>query len=439
VSNAVETATHICRALQSASYGSVFSGGAVRDSLCGESPRDVDILTSAEPEQAIEIILALGGKALEAGTAKLIVVARINGMRFDIRSVPAQSGETFRDVIYRDSFDRDLTINSMYLDPVTGEYIDFHEGQADMKAGILRAVQSADNRIAEDPLRMMRACRFAGKFGFQVDSELAESVKRNAHRIVQPVGERLREELIKLLRTRYVENALELLHEYGLLAVAFPELEAMVEAHNGLWEHVKRVVAAIPDREAASEALLLAALYHDAGKTTTHRLNRSGRHSFYGHEVHSERMFRQRAEQLRLSNATVDDTAKLIRVHMKLHGVRLYTKRRLRKLLSDPLIQDMIVLQHADVLGKQWEAEVQAARSMQAFLKAALSEWEMSPEAQRLNSKPLLSGSALIAAGLPPGKQFGVILEGVREAQWAGEISTVDQAMALAMQLAIKA
>ncbi len=225
----------------------------MRDMLLGHRASDYDVATSATPRQVKRIfdhVLMIGAKF---GVAMVIINRRtveVTTFRSDLSYSDGRHPDGVKFVTAReDAQRRDFTINGMFYDPVSDKVIDYVGGRKDLKVGIIRAIGAPKRRFAEDYLRMLRAVRFAGRFGFGIDRATAEAIRRNAGRITKISGERIREELEKMLARKTAAASLKQLHKLGLLEAILPE----IFADAGLWLWTLRRISGAAHR---SDALL---------------------------------------------------------------------------------------------------------------------------------------------------------------------------------------
>ncbi len=422
--------------LREAGHQALLAGGCVRDRLLGRTPKDYDVATGARPEE----VLALYPRALTVGAAFGVVIVTEGGAQVEVATFRAESGYadarhpdavTFTDAAH-DARRRDFTVNGMFLDPATGEVLDFVGGHADLAARVIRAIGEARDRFAEDHLRMLRAVRFAAELGFALDSATAAAVGALAPKIASVSGERVRDELARILTAPPDgrRRGLELASDLGLLAVLLPEVEALKGVEQGptvhpegdVFKHTLLCVQAL--REPTFE-LALGALLHDLGKPET-RQWRGPKLTFYRHQHLGERLARGICRRLRLSTLQTRHVAWLVRQHMLLMHAGEMREAKLKRLFAKDGFLDLAELYRADCLASGGtDADYQAVMARYR----ALGKTALRPE-------PLITGSDLIALGLEPGPRFGPILDAVYDAQLEGRAATRDEALALARDLA---
>jgi poly(A) polymerase len=404
-------ALEIVQRLRARGFVALWAGGCVRDASLGLAPKDYDVATSALPEEirevfgrrrtipvgaAFGVISVIGPK--EAGQVD-VVTFRSDGDYLDGRrpvSVSFSSPE-------EDARRRDFTINGMFFDPVAETLIDFVGGQDDLRRGVVRAIGDADQRFAEDKLRMLRAVRFAQTFGFSIEEATLRAVKRMAPQISVVSVERVVLELRRMLAHRARALGMELLLATGLLPGVLPELEPMAldgGSGGGHWRRALDTLARLegqPSLPLALSALLSEAVAGDAA--LPQRLSK------------------------RLKLANKDERRLLWLVEHRDALVPCGPWPRLQRLLIEPGIHELLALATARVLavgGSLTELE-QCARLLEL------------PGAE-LDPPPLLTGDDLVAHGIKPGKGFAALLEAIRDAQLERRIATKPEALALADQ-----
>src|SRR6266699_1877027 len=225
-------ANAICEMLERHKYQALLVGGCVRDLLLGREPADYDVATDATPVE----VAGLFPESVALGAQFGVILIPKNGLKVEVATfrsdVGYSDGRHPDRVVYsqtpqEDVERRDFTINGLLMRHDTGEVLDFVGGQKDLHAGLVRAIGDPDRRFAEDKLRMMRAVRFAARFGFAIEETTLGSMRRHVSEIQQVSPERLREELTKMLTEGAARRAFELLEETGLLGQVLPEIRAM--------------------------------------------------------------------------------------------------------------------------------------------------------------------------------------------------------------------
>lgn len=248
-------AVEVVRALQGAGHEAVFAGGCVRDELLGLAPDDYDVATSAMPEQVQSLFprsLAVGASF---GVIDVIRKASSGYLKVQVATFrndgPYLDGRRPAGVVFssarEDALRRDFTINGMFLDPVSGQLLDFVGGRDDLARRVLRAIGDPEQRFAEDRLRLLRAVRMASRFEMEICPETATAVKRHASAIVVVSAERIAEELRKMLKGPRRSRATRLLAEMELLARVLPEAEALLSDQETLTRALATLDRLSPD------------------------------------------------------------------------------------------------------------------------------------------------------------------------------------------------
>mgnify|MGYP003109802914 CR=1 FL=1 len=337
-SDELQAALDILKTITTHGAEALIVGGAVRDIILGKTPHDVDIATNMDLEQVADIFKSFDiGKSKDFG----IVAVPHKGYTFEIAhyreefgSSDARHPDQVRDVgtFERDSARRDITINSLGLDH-TGTIIDYQGGLEDLKNGLIRAVGDPGDRIKEDTLRIIRAIRFAAKFGFDIEPDTKQAVQELGHMLFRDEqdpdktgvsAERLHDELFKMAESGgpALASFLEKMDEVGLLEQFLPEVKAMQGVEHNPEHHpegdvYQHVLAALRASTTTNKPVTtLAVLFHDIGKPGTHD-PADGKHTFHRHGKHGVEVFRDIANRLKFSNDEKNAIAWVIENHMK--------------------------------------------------------------------------------------------------------------------------
>jgi poly(A) polymerase len=434
---AAAAAEAVLGALRRAGHEAYFAGGSVRDLVMGRPPHDYDIATSARPEAVMDLFprtVAVGASfgvviVLHSGYELEVATFRADGVYLDGRHPQTVRFSTAAEDVAR----RDFTINGLLYDPEADRVIDHVGGQADIAAGVVRCIGEPRARFSEDRLRLLRAVRFAVRFGFEIEPATWQALRDLAPTIHGVSAERIRDELLKMLTGPGPDRALRLLDDAGLLAEVLPEVAALkgvdqppqLHPEGDVFEHTARALAALepPALPAGqqpweTEALWLATLLHDVGKPATR--TETDRIHFYGHAAAGARLAGEICRRLRLSTNHVERTAALVAGHMRFLGVeRMRPAKRLRFLRLD-YIEDLLALHRADRLAGGGDLQ------QHDYCRAQLAS--LAPE--QLRPPRLLDGHDLQARGVAPGPRLGALLTELEDAQLEGEVSTRDEAEA---------
>lgn len=410
--------TALAQSFQAHGYTFYLVGGSVRDEILGRASHDIDCATDALPDVIKAIaaqtspssIVPIGEKF---GTIQIHytdgaepVIVEITAYRSECYHPGSRHPEVrFGTSIHEDLRRRDFTINAIAKNPLTGHYVDPWYGRKDLNFGIIRAVDDPAQRFEDDPLRLLRAVRFAAQFEFTIAVSTDMAITQHAQRIHSISHERIRDELGKILLANGVYHGFDLLEEHGLLEVILPEVRALIGVaqppHHSLdvFDHTMTVVGLVPARI----SVRLAALLHDIGKPATKTMDGEVAH-FYGHEDVGAEMARAILRRLRFSNGIVEHVANVVKLHMR---VNAYTEKwgngAVRRLYMDAgeAREDLLDLAIADGCSDRSEpADVVTKRI--AHLRERLGEVSTDAAAQPLTSP--LNGNELMALfGRSPG------------------------------------
>ncbi|GAC1464401.1 MAG: CCA tRNA nucleotidyltransferase [Isosphaeraceae bacterium] len=413
-------ALEIVRVLREAGYQALWAGGCVRDLLLGHNPSDYDVATDARPEQVIALFPRRTIPVGESFGVVRVRGSRGSGLEVEVATFRSDGayvdGRRPESVVFssprEDAERRDFTINGMFLDPVTGEIIDHVGGAADLRDKVLRAIGNPSARFREDKLRLLRAARFAARFGLVIDTETRLALRSMAREIVVVAAERIAQELRRMLEHESRATAMDLLLESGLMTAVLPPVSAMrglfqgnrVQPEGDLWDHTLLVLKLLP-RE-SSFALALAALLHDVGKPVA-QVIRDGRYGFPNHAQAGGKISLALCRRLKLSNLERDRVSWLVEHHLSLREATGLREAQLKRALALPGIHELLALQRADALASTGDA------SQIDYCENYLKTEPAGP----INPPPLLTGHDLVCHGMRPGPHFATILEKVRDAQ----------------------
>ena len=418
-------ALHIIQALQAQGHRALLAGGCVRDWLMGRVPKDWDVATDASPETVRQLFDRTVPVGIQFGIVCVVLedgayeVARFrrDGPYLDGRH-PARV--EFADDV-ADAHRRDFTINGMFYDPTSDELIDHVGGKRDIDAGVIRAIGKAEERFAEDYLRMLRALRFAARLKFEIEADTFAAIQLGAENILQTSWERIRDELTLILTEGQAAAGMQLLLDAGLLVHILPEVVAMdgvpqsPEYHpeGDVWTHVKMILDDLGD---SSSTLAWGALLHDIGKPKTMRV--ADRIRFNGHDALGAEMADAVCRRLRMSNRDVDRIVQLTAQHMRIGRAKEMRPSKLKRMFRQPLFLELLELHRLDCLASHGMLDVYA------FCQEQLMAAD-----QILRPEPLLNGEDLIEMGFVPGPGFRKILTALEDAQLERTVADRDQAV----------
>ncbi len=320
-------------------------GGPVRDALLGRGNGiDLDFTTSAQPDQIEALLKKISKATWDMGRAFGTIGTAVKGpdgnrLVVEITTFRADSYDpesrkptvSFGDHLGADLVRRDFTVNAMALRVADGEFFDPFGGLVDLEERTLRTPATAELSFSDDPLRMMRAARFASQLEFIPDADVVKAMTDMAERIDIVSAERVRDELTKLMLSDRPRLGLDLLTRTGLADRVIPELPALRmegdehNRHKNVYEHTLTVIDQAIDLEKARGhapdlIVRLAALFHDVGKPKTRRFEQGGKVSFHHHDVVGAKLTRRRMEALRFSSDEIKAVSELVELHLRFHG-----------------------------------------------------------------------------------------------------------------------
>lgn len=420
-------------------------GGAVRDIILGRTPKDYDLATNAVPEQIEALFPKSVTTNAKFGTV-LVIMEDKAGERFDVEVTTFRKDEEyiggrwpskveFTSSIKDDLARRDFTINAIAINlkylfqadaSVEEVVIDPFGGQEDITNKLIRAVGKAIDRFGEDGLRAFKACRLASELQFEIESETFEGIKKCLHIAAKISMERIRDELLKLLKYSVKPSqGIELMRKSGLLELFLPELIETIGVTQPEWHTDDVYTHSLKSLDLAEDDIKLAALLHDIGKARTRSEDETGIH-FYSHDVIGANMAKEVLTRLRFSNKVIDRVSSLIRWHMFYYPSADWRKendlkvlehdlsggwtdaaiRRFVKNVGEDLIDDLFKLRIADANANPKSAfdpkEIQALEKRIAEVRAK----DMVNKLSDLN----INGQDLLALGIIPGPQLGKVL-----------------------------
>ena len=430
MTEAHKLANRIAAALRGQGYQAYFVGGCVRDQLLGIESKDYDIATDATPEEIAglfpraELVGAHFGVVIvpEGGTSVEVATFRSD---HDYRDGRRPSGVTFERDARQDVLRRDFTINALLFDPATGEVIDYTGGREDLSRKIIRAIGDPLRRFQEDRLRMLRAVRFAARFGFEIEPGTFAAIE-HLHASIHDVSpERVRDELVRILVEGGARRGLELLDRSGLLTEILPEVAAMKgveqppEYHpeGDVWTHTLLMMEGLRN---PTPELALGVLLHDAGKPPTFSVN--DRIRFDGHVEKGVEIARNILSRLRFSNEQIEQVEALVANHMRFKDAPRMKTSTLKRFLRLNRFEEHMELHRLDCRSSHGNLE------NLEYVRAKRDEFG----SEQIRPPRLLTGLDLIRAGFRPGPDFARVLAAVEDAQLEGRVTSSDEALALA-------
>jgi poly(A) polymerase len=416
------------RRFAAAGFELALVGGPVRDLILGRRVSDLDLTTDARPEQTERLLHAWGDAVWDVGRAFGTIGARrgddvveVTTYRADAydrtsRKPEVSYGASLEDDLVR----RDFTVNAMAVRLPDAEFVDPHGGVQDLASAVLRTPGTPEDSFGDDPLRMLRAARFAAQLGFTVAPEVQAAMRAMAGRLSIVSAERVRDELVKLLLAPAPRAGLALLVDTGLADVVLPELPALRlevdehHRHKDVYDHtlivLEQAIALEDDQVPGPDVVLrLAALLHDVGKPATRRFEDGGGVSFHHHEVVGAKLVARRLKALRFDTATVKAVSRLVELHLRFHGYGggTWTDSAVRRYVTDagPLLSRLHRLTRSDCTTRNARKAARLSRSYDD-LEARIAELEQAEELASI--RPDLDGEQIMAAlGIRPGPVVG--------------------------------
>ncbi|GAA4351045.1 CCA tRNA nucleotidyltransferase [Angustibacter luteus] len=403
-------------------------GGSVRDLILKRRVNDLDFTTDATPEQTERVLAGWADATWDVGRAFGTIGARHGGDVVEVTTYRAEAYEADSRkpaVAYGTSLDddlvrRDFTVNAMALALPSGEFVDPHGGLTDLAQGLLRTPGTPESSFTDDPLRMMRAARFAAQLGFEVAPQVRTAMAAMADRLSIVSAERVRDELTKLLLSPNPRVGLRLLVDTGLADVFLPELPALQleidehHRHKDVYEHsltvLDQAIALEDDVVPGPDLVLrLAALLHDIGKPATRRFESGGGVSFHHHEVVGAKLTAKRLKALRFDSSTVKQVSRLVELHLRFHGYGggEWTDSAVRRYVHDagPLLQRLHRLTRSDSTTRNARRAALLSRTYDD-LEERIARLEEQEELASI--RPDLDGEQIMAAlDLRPGPVVG--------------------------------
>lgn len=438
-----QAATHIVDRLRTAGHAAYFAGGCVRDLLLGREPLDFDVATSATPQQVLAMFPRTFAVGAQFGVVLVVdayeqaeILTEVATFRNDGAYKDGRRPESvsYTDSAEQDVLRRDFTINGMLIDPerlnasgsIDDAVLDFVGGREDLQKGIIRAIGDPSRRFAEDKLRMLRAVRFAARFGFEIEGNTLRAIRAAAAEIDQVSRERVREELTRMLTEGAARRAFELLEQSGLLAEVLPEIVRMrgvaqppqYHPEGDVWIHTLMLLEQLPAGSAAT--LAWGALLHDVGKPATFRVA-PDRIRFDGHVEVGVRMAEEICHRLRMSNSDTEQIMALVANHMRFADVEKMRDSTLKRFFRLDRFDEHLALHRMDCM---------ASHRNLSLYQFALERYQTAAPDQ-IRPAPLITGDDLIALGYRPGPEFRSMLNLVEDAQLEGLVQTREQAFAM--------
>jgi poly(A) polymerase len=404
-------------------------GGPVRDILLGRGSKDLDFATSAHPDVVERLLAGWADHVWDIGKAFGTIGCRKGDWVLEITTYRSESYDpTSRkpEVAYGDSLEgdlarRDFAMNAMAVLLPSHQFVDPYGGLEDVANKVIRTPGSPEDSFSDDPLRMMRAARFAAQLDFTPDPAVVAAMTAMAERITIVSAERVRDELIKLVCADHPRVGLDLLVATGLADHVLPELPALRleldehHRHKDVYEHSLTVLEQAIDLEPRLQVELpdfvvrFAALIHDIGKPKTRKFEGAGKVTFHHHDVVGAKLAKKRMKALRFSNEQIDQVGNLVELHLRFHGYGTgeWTNSAVRRYVRDAgeLLSRLHVLTRADCTTRN-KRKAEALRSAYDDLEERINRLR---EQEQLDAiRPDLDGNQIMEIlGIGPGRDVG--------------------------------
>ncbi len=419
----------IVQRLRTSGYQAWLVGGCVRDLLLGIEPKDFDVATDATPDR----VLALYPQAQQVGAHFGVVVISEDHAQVEVATF--RSDYSYEDGRHpslvkfetdprQDALRRDFTINALFMDPASGDVLDFAGGREDLAHGVIRAIGEPEARFQEDHLRMLRAIRFAARFGFSIHPETMAAMREQRAHILRVAGERVRDEIVYILTEGGARRGFELLDESGLLEQVLPEVAAtkgveqppQFHPEGDVWTHT---LLLLENMRGPSVTLALGALLHDIGKPPTFRI--ADRIRFDGHAEIGAEIAVGILGRLRFSHDETRQVELLVRNHLRFKDAPQMKDSTLKRFMRLPAFEEHLELHRLDCISSH------RLLGNYELVKAKLEQFSI----EEIRPRPLITGRDLIAAGYRPGPVFSEMLTAAEDAQLDGQIATPAEAMVM--------
>lgn len=403
----------------------------MRDLLLQREPADYDVTTDATPERVMELF----PESIAVGAQFGVILIPRDGMKVEVATFRSDVGYSdgrhpdkvvFSSTPEEDVKRRDFTINGLLMRPESHEILDFVGGRADLQAHVIRAIGDPEQRFTEDKLRMLRAIRFAARFGYEIEPKTFAAIYKHAPEIHQVSAERIREELTKLLTEGDARRGFELLDESGLLQQVLPEISSMkgveqppqYHPEGDVWIHTRLMIEGLP--AGTSPTLAWGILLHDVGKPPTFRsaAETGDRIRFDNHVSVGVRMADAICKRFKFSNEDTEQILALVDNHMKFKDVEQMRSSTLKRFVRMPHFDEHLELHRLDCLSSHRHLEAYN------FVRRLIEETPV----EQIRPPRLLTGNDLLEMGYKAGPRFSQVLNALEDAQLEGQVHTVEQA-----------
>ena len=409
----------IIETLRAAGYEAYAVGGCVRDLVLGRTPNDWDITTSARPEETKRLFSRTIDTGIKHGTVTVmldkegfeVTTYRIDGDYEDCRH-PKEVN--FTSNLEEDLKRRDFTINAMAYNEQSG-FVDIFDGIRDIEQGVIRCVGNAEERFTEDALRMLRAVRFSAQLGYRIEEGTKRAIRKLAPNLKWISAERIQAELVKLVTSSHPDY-LRTAYETGITEQILPEFDLCMETAQNNPHHCysvgEHILHSMPE-VASDKVLRLGMLFHDIGKPQTLTVDEEGITHNKGHAIIGEKMTKEILRRLKFDNNTIDKVTKIVLYHDQEIELSDSGVRRAVNRMGEDIFPMLFAVRYADI---QAQSDYQREEKLQKleYIKEIYDGICMRQECLSLKDLAV-TGSDLIALGMPVGKEIGVLLKELLE------------------------
>jgi len=419
----IRSAQRIAGKLRQHGHKALFAGGWVRDSLLHRASKDIDIVTSALPEEVLNLFPNSRSIGIQFG----VIQVRMYGKAYEVatfrRDADYRDGRHPSSVFFsdpkHDAFRRDFTINGLFLDPETGRIIDYVRGRSDLEKGWIRAIGDPRKRFMEDKLRMLRAIRFACNLDFKIATGTWKAVEELSPLITEVSWERIRDELIGIFAGRAPDRGLILLQDSGLLPHILPETARLrgkyppCKTSEDLLSHT---IKTLKWMRKPSIPLAFAALFHEVEPFASPREPAKSSHP--ERPKSSRGIIEKACGRLRMSKKETERISDLVRSQILFLRVRQMRESVLKRFLRAPHFSEHLQLHHAHT------ASLGLPEDTFDYCRMKLKEFECEAV-----SEPFLRGNDLTRLGYRPGPIYSRILGSVEDLQLEGKLKSREEAL----------
>ena len=427
-------------------YGKEFwmVGGAVRDFLLEEDTEDFDFATNATPEEILEVLSGSGYRTTEVGRDFGTIAVHVEDQTLHITTYrrdeydkDSRKPEVVKvSELHEDLSRRDFTINAIAYNPITNSLEDPFGGIKDLALGNLKTPRDPSISFSDDPLRMLRACRFISKYEFSINSEMFKAIEKESERLAIVSSERVRDELSKMLLGKKPSLGLRVFVESGLSNYVIPEInELKMEKdpdhhHKDIYEHT----LVVTDTVSPDLPLRLAALFHDIAKPRTKGIDGDKVH-FRHHEIVGGKMTKKIMEKLRYDKTLIKKVVRLVELHLRPHTFKMgWTDSAVRRYIVDAAdeIQELNELVRADVTTKNIRKKEEIHEYLDNLQERIV---EVSEKEEISKMRPPISGDEVMRElSIDPGPLVGKIMEALYEQRINEGLVSKEEALDLARE-----